>query len=154
MAKKMKTVAIIQARMESTRLPGKVLMNLCGKPVLWHIVDRLKKCKNLDEIVIATSTKKSDDKIIKFTKKYKIKSFRGSEGNVLKRYIEAGRVFKTDYILRVTGDAPLIEPRTIDRLISIVKKNKADFIISKPDTICIHQGFSVISLKYSEIKLS
>lgn len=142
-----KVSAIVQARINSTRLPGKVLMNLCGKPLLWHIIKRLKQCKKLDEIVIATSFKKADDKIIDFAKKYKIKPFRGSENNVLKRYIEAAENFKAYYIVRVTGDAPLIEPYEIDRLIQGVKNKKADFAIVHPDTPNVHEGFELVSLK-------
>ncbi|MCK5161164.1 MAG: NTP transferase domain-containing protein, partial [Candidatus Aureabacteria bacterium] len=116
----MRTVAIIQARMGSSRLPGKVLMNLCGKPVLWHIVKRLKQCSNLNDIVVATSTTEADTAIVKFCKRYKIKFFRGSESDVLGRYIDAADNFKADYIVRITGDAPLIEPREIDRFIKIM----------------------------------
>ncbi len=142
----MRTVAIIQARMGSLRLPGKVLMDLCGKPVLWHIVKRLKQCSNLNDIVVATSTTEADTTIVKFCKRYKIKFFRGSESDVLRRYIDAADNFKADYIVRITGDAPLIEPREIDRFIKVMTGKGADYFVEDPDVFSIHEGFSVVSL--------
>jgi len=144
--KKKKVYAIIQARMNSSRLPGKVLMDLCGKPILWHIVKRLKKCEMLDGIIIATSKNKKDNKIIDFAKRYKIRSFRGSENNVLKRYVDVGSRLKVDYIVRVTGDAPLIEPNEIDKFIKVIKNKQADFVVNNPDILSVHEGFSAISL--------
>lgn len=147
MDKQIKTVAIVQARMNSTRLPGKVLMNLCGKPMLWHIVNRLKQCKGLDDIVVATSINKSDNQIIEFAKRYKIESFRGSEEDVLKRYIDAAERLQADYIVRITADAPLIEPEDIDKMVGLIINKKADFVMAYPNIHCIHEGFSVVSLE-------
>jgi len=138
--------AIIQARMGSARLPGKVLMDLCGRPMLWHIVNRLKRCNELTGIAIATSTSKEDDKIVEFAKRYRIRTIRGSKEDVLKRYIDAAESLKADYIVRVCGDSPLIEPHEIDRLIKTVKTHNADYTIAYPGIPSIHEGFSAVSL--------
>jgi spore coat polysaccharide biosynthesis protein SpsF len=142
-----KTIAIIQARMGSVRLPGKVLMLLAKKPMLWHIVNRLKHCQYIDDIAIATTDKKQDDEISDFAVKFKIKCFRGSETDVLKRYIDAAKKYNADYILRITGDAPLIDPNEIDRLIIQAKFDNADFVMTNTGLACIHEGFDYVSLK-------
>ncbi|QZY56318.1 cytidylyltransferase domain-containing protein [Crassaminicella profunda] len=123
----MNIVAIIQARMGSTRLPGKVLLPLKGKPVLWHIVNRLKACKNINNIVIATSVEENDNKIECFCKENKIDYFRGSEKNVLERYYFTARKFQADHIVRITADNPVLDPKIIDELIDIYKKDQYDF---------------------------
>jgi len=125
---KMKIVAIIQARMSSTRLPGKVLMEICGKPLLWHVVNRVSHSKYISQIVIATSTNPKDDEIEKFAKKYKLKVFRGSENDCLDRYYKAAKKYKADVIVRITADCPLICPEIIDRVIAEFKKNNSDYV--------------------------
>jgi spore coat polysaccharide biosynthesis protein SpsF len=143
---KNKVIAIIQARMGSSRLPGKVLMSLANKQMLWHIVNRLKHCHKIDDIIIATSDKPQDDDICSFAKKENIKLFRGDEADVLKRYIEAAKNYKAQNILRITGDAPLIDPEEVDRLIENAQKYNADFVMTDPKTDCIHEGFDYVSL--------
>lgn len=114
---KKKVVAIVQARMGSTRLPGKVLMDLGGKPILWHVVNRLKLCRLIQEIVVATSTQCSDDLIETFCKENGILVFRGSEEDVLDRYYQAARTYQADFIVRITADCPLIDPQLVDAVI-------------------------------------
>ena len=106
----MKTIAIIQARMQSSRLPGKVLLELNGKPVLGNIFDRVSKCKNINNIVIATSIEKSDDEIEAFCKKENIDCFRGSQNNVLERFYLCSFKYGADVIVRLTGDNALVDP--------------------------------------------
>jgi len=142
----MRTVAIIQARMGSSRLPGKVLMDLCGKPMLWHILRRLKDCRLLDDIVIATTTSPGDAEIVEFAKQHKVKIFRGSETNVLGRYIEAAEEAKADYVMRITADSPLIEPGEIDSVIEFAITENAGFVMMKPGTACVHEGFEMVYL--------
>lgn len=119
----------MQARMGSTRLPGKILMPVLGKPLLLHEVERLRRCKLVDQIIIATSTLPSDDQVEEFCRKNAIEVFRGSESNVLSRYCDAVRKFKPDLVVRVTGDCPLIDPDVVDQTISLLKSNldRADF---------------------------
>ncbi len=116
----MKKVCIVQTRMGSTRLPGKVMKDLCGKPVLWHVIDRLKRCKNIDVIVIATTSGEQDDVIENYVEELndaKVKIYRGSEEDVLTRYFEAAEREKADLVIRVTSDCPLIDPQITDRVI-------------------------------------
>ena len=120
--------AIIQARMSSSRLPGKVLFDLAGRPIIWHIVDRLKQCKNVSHIIVATSNLSSDDNLVKYCKDNQIKYFRGSLNNVLSRYTDLIDIYKSKYFVRVTGDCPLISPKYIDNQIRILDFYSADLI--------------------------
>jgi len=128
MKKKMKIVAIIQARMGSTRLPGKVLMEISGKPLLWHVVNRVSYSKYISQIVIATSTNPKDDEIEKFAKKYNLNIFRGSENDCLDRYYKAAKKYKADVIVRITADCPLICPKIIDKVILEYIKGDFDYV--------------------------
>lgn len=119
-------VAIIQARMGSTRLPEKVLMPIVGKPVLWHIVHRIKNVKEIDTIVIATSDSNKDNRIAEFCEVNKIDCFRGSEEDVLDRFYKAAIKYNPDFLLRVTGDCPLVDPDLISELIKYYINNKFD----------------------------
>jgi spore coat polysaccharide biosynthesis protein SpsF len=120
-----KTVAIIQARMGSTRLPGKVLKPILNKPLLWHLINRLQRCSTIDQIVVATTTDESDSKIIEFCKENAINYFSGSENDVLDRYYQAAKSFNADSIVRITADCPVIDPQIVDEVIHeyIVKKH-------------------------------
>lgn len=118
---------IIQARMGSSRLKGKVMLNLAGKPVLWHVIERCKKA-NVNDIIIATSKNKENNVIEKFCKRYGINFFRGSENDVLERYYEAAKQFKLDIIVRITSDCPLISSRVINNVINEFNYGKADYI--------------------------
>jgi len=122
-----KVSAIIQARMTSTRLPGKVLMDIRGKPILWHVMNRLKFSKKLDDIILAIPDTKENDILEKFAKDKKIKYFRGSEEDVLSRYYETARKFKCDTIVRITSDCPLIDPQIVDLTIEQHFNSDADY---------------------------
>jgi spore coat polysaccharide biosynthesis protein SpsF len=126
--KKSKLGIIIQARMGSSRLPGKTLMDLVEKPMLWHIVNRCRKSKYADTVVIATTTDKSDNAIERFCIKNKIPCHRGSVDNVLNRYYETARKYKLSVIARITADCPLIDPVTIDRIFQAQANQKCDYI--------------------------
>ena len=106
MEKTMTFVAIIQARMGSTRLPGKVMFDIFGKPVIEHIVDRLKTCITLKNIVVATSTLSQDDIIVKWCVKNGVDHYRGSLSDVLDRYYKAAIQFDIQNIVRITADCP------------------------------------------------
>jgi len=114
----MKVVAIIQARMSSTRLPGKVLMPLAGKPVLAHVVQRSQACRIVDEVVVATSTDLSDDAIEQWCAYNQVHCFRGSLTDVLDRYYQAAKLHGADAIVRITADCPAIDPQTVDEVIN------------------------------------
>ncbi|MBI5223470.1 Gfo/Idh/MocA family oxidoreductase [Candidatus Micrarchaeota archaeon] len=116
-SKNLKTVIIVQARMSSKRLAGKSLMDICGKPVIWHVINRAKMAKEANEIVLAISTDKTDDPLEKFAKENGLNVFRGSLENVLQRYQKAAQAHNADIIVRITGDCPLIDPEIIDQTI-------------------------------------
>lgn len=124
----MNTGVIIQARMGSTRLPGKVMKKLAGKEVLWHVVDRLKRSKHLKQIIVATTTNVMDDEIVEFCKKNNILYYRGDEKDVLKRYYEAAKYYKLDVGVRVTSDCPLIHPIVVDTLIEELSNKHLDYV--------------------------
>ena len=113
----MKVVAIIQARMSSTRLPGKVLMPLAGKPVLAHVVQRSQACRKVDEVVVATSTDSSDAAIEQWCAVNHVHCYRGSLNDVLDRYYQAAKLHEADAIVRITADCPAIDPQTVDQVI-------------------------------------
>jgi len=123
----LKVIAIIQARMGSTRLPKKVLMKIQAKPMLWHIINRLRYVNKIDDIVIATSDLDIDDAIYEFSKKYKVICFRGSESDVLKRFYDAAAFSKADHIIRITGDCPMVDSLLINDLIKLYQNGKYDF---------------------------
>jgi spore coat polysaccharide biosynthesis protein SpsF len=118
--------AIIQARMNSKRLPGKIMMKIKNKPILEILINRINHCKTLDKIIVATTEEKSDDEIVEFCKKKNINCVRGSEKDVLSRYLLAAK--DTDVIVRITSDNPLIDPDIVDQGVKIYLENKFDFV--------------------------
>jgi len=128
MPAKPKIVAIIQARMRSTRLPGKVLAEIAGKPMLWHVVRRVRRSKSIDETLVATSSGAADDAIAAFCRESGIPCYRGSEADVLDRYCRAARNSKADVIVRVTADCPLIDPQVIDRVVRRFLRGDSDYV--------------------------
>ena len=133
----MKTAAIIQARTGSTRLPGKVVMELNGKPILQWVVERLKKSRKINQICVATTTESRDDQVCIIAKKLCVKYFRGSENDVLLRVREAAdalRMKDNDLVVRITADCPFIDPEVTDEVISFHEKNKFDYTNNVVDT--------------------
>jgi len=118
-SQKNRVVAIVQARMGSTRLPGKVLLPLGGRPVLWHVINRLRRCSNLDAIVVATTACPIDDEIVSFCEENSVDCFRGSEDDVLRRFFEAATLFQADWILRITADCPALDSEIVDDVVSL-----------------------------------
>lgn len=121
-------LCIIQARIGSTRLPGKVLKKVNGVTLLEYEIKRVKKSKKINKIIIATSDKKADDKIEKLCEKINIDCFRGSENDVLDRYYKCAlehSQFKN--IIRITGDCPLVDPKVIDKVLIFFEKGKYDY---------------------------
>jgi len=110
----MRRVIIVQARMGSTRLPGKVMLDLGGRPMLARQIAHLQRCLLVDEIVIATTTDARDDILADLASQEGVRCFRGSEDDVLGRYLGAARMTSADVIARITGDCPLIDPAIVD----------------------------------------
>lgn len=123
-----KVIVIIQARMGSTRLPGKVLMNIKNKTVLSHVVDRVKQCKKVDDVIVATTTLSKDDVIVEELDKIGCNYYRGSEDDVLDRYYNAGKLYKGDVIIRITSDCPLIDPNIVDDMIEYYMTHDYDMV--------------------------
>lgn len=123
----LKIVAIVQAHMGSHRLPGKVLRPIMGKPMLEHLISRLKLSRDIDNIIVATTNNERDKDIIKLAERCGVKWFRGDEKDVLDRIVRAAEEAKADIVVRVTADNPLTDPVTIDRMIRQHKITKADY---------------------------
>lgn len=113
----MKRVVIVQARMASTRLPGKVLTELGDRPMLAQQLRRLRRCQLADELVLATTRNAADDPIVAVAKAEDVRWYRGSEHDVLSRHVEAAREARADVVVRITADCPLIDPGVTDRVI-------------------------------------
>ena len=124
----MKIAAIVEARMSSSRLPGKVLLKANNKPMLEHLIDRLKSIKLIESIIIATTLNPSDDIICDLAKKNKIFYFRGSENNVLERVVKASNYYDPKIIVQITGDCPIIDPNIVDQIVMIYLENKCDYV--------------------------
>jgi spore coat polysaccharide biosynthesis protein SpsF len=122
-----KPVAIIQARMGSNRLPGKVLMDLGGETVLGRVIQRLRRSREIANIVVATTTSPADDAIVAESERLQVSCFRGSEHDVLDRYYQAARAHSADSVVRVTSDCPVIDPQLVDETIVLLKNQKADY---------------------------
>lgn len=127
----MKVNASIEARMMASRLPGKVLMKVAGSPLLKTMVDRVRRSKLIDDVIVATTVNKQDDLIVGFCKENGIKYYRGSEEDVLGRVLEAHQEFKTDLIVELTGDCPLMDPSLIDEVVHFYKENKYDYVYNR-----------------------
>jgi spore coat polysaccharide biosynthesis protein SpsF len=123
----MKIVATIEARMTSTRLPGKVLLEAGGKSMLRHLVDRLKTVPSISEIVLATTINNADNPLEAFAKDNDIKCYRGSEHDVMSRVIEAAASAEADIVVEITGDCPIIDPQIVEQTIRMFVGNNADY---------------------------
>ncbi|HJJ41833.1 MAG TPA: glycosyltransferase family protein [Methanocorpusculum sp.] len=120
-------IAIIQARMGSTRLPNKVLMDLKGKTVLERVIERVQKSKYIDEVIVATTITKHDSEIVKLCAEKNIRVFCGSEEDVLDRYYQCAKLLSPKHVVRITADCPMIDPEVIDLVISQHLKSGADY---------------------------
>jgi len=126
---KPRTVAIIQARMGSFRLPGKVMMTFGDRTILTYLIDRISQAQTLDDILVATTTDARDDVIVKECAKRGVPTFRGSEEDVLGRYVGAAIASNAQIIVRVTADNPFTDPDSIDRVVNVIANSKADYAL-------------------------
>ena len=137
-----KILCIIQARMGSERLPGKVMNILGNKPVVEHVINRSEASKYIGEVVLATSEVDSELPMIDYLKKNHYNTFRGDENNVLKRYVDCEAEYQGDVIVRITGDCPFVDPGIIDQVISYFISNDFDYVrLDVPKTMV--RGFDV-----------
>ncbi len=122
------TVAIIQARMSSVRLPRKVLRKIGNEPMLYHVINQVRGSKLIRDVIVVTTTMPQDDAIVKYCKKNNIKYFRGSSADLLDRYYKCAKKFGIDPIVRITSDCPLIDPRVVDKAITKFLKGSFDYV--------------------------
>ncbi len=120
----MNVTAIIQAHMGSLRLPGKVLLDLEGKPVLERVVERTQRCRLIDRVVVATSTRDCDQVLVDFCKKINVGCFCGDHDDVLSRFAETARAYPAKFYVRITSDCPLLEPSVSDQIIGAFLKKQ------------------------------
>lgn len=127
----MRTIAIIQARMSSSRLPGKVLLDIAGKPMLARVVERTRRARTVDDVLIATTTDATDDPIEDFCREHGYLVYRGSMFDVLDRFYQAARQARAEVIVRVTADCPVIDPGVIDQTVDAFWQQAADFACNR-----------------------
>jgi spore coat polysaccharide biosynthesis protein SpsF len=120
-------LAVIQARMGSLRLPNKVLLPLAGKSVIEHVVERVRRCKLIDEVIVATSIDSNNLSLIKLCSENGIRIFIGSENDVLDRFYQLAKLIKPEHIVRITADCPLIDPSVISKVVSTHLNTGADY---------------------------
>lgn len=147
-------VCIIQARMGSTRLPGKVLMDLSGKPVLTRVIERLRQSRMLTTIVVATTEGQKDDNLVSFMKEAHPECgvFRGSEQDVLDRYYKAAHETGATIVVRVTSDCPLIDPEVVDEVVTKLIEAKVDYAANILGSRTYPRGFDVEVIRFSALE--
>lgn len=128
MSRRPKVVCIVEARFNSTRLPGKVLMPILGEPMLGRLIERLKLARTVDEIVVATTDSAADDAVAATAERMGSHTLRGSENDVLDRVVKAAQSREADVIVEVTGDCPLIDPGLVDKVVGDFLVGGADFV--------------------------
>lgn len=124
----MKVVAIIQARMSSTRLPNKVMAEIAGAPMIEHVVRRAEQASKIDQVIVATSDQPADDRLVHYLEASQRTCFRGSEHDVLDRFTQAARRHAAEVVVRLTADCPLLDPRIIDRVIAAFLEGDFDYV--------------------------
>src|SRR5258705_2831659 len=149
----MKTVAIVQARIGSTRLPGKVLTDLGGLPVLTWCVRAARAAPGVDEVWIATSTLPADDVIVKWCEDHDVDCWRGSETDVLGRFVGCANASAADVILRLTGDCPFLDPQVIGAMVRLQKNTGAAYC-SNVSPRTYHHGLDVEAMTWIALSLA
>lgn len=150
----MRVVATIEARMTSSRLPGKVMLMALDQPMIGHLISRLKAVPSIDEIVVATTKNAADDVLADYSVRQGANVFRGSEEDVMSRVVCAAEAAGADIVVQITGDCPILDPDLVEQLIRVFKRNinvdfaSNAFISSYPD------GMDVTVLKFSALKAS
>lgn len=126
-----KNTVMIQARSSSTRLPDKALKKIEGKPIIWHIINRAKKIKSAEQIIIITTRKKEDKIFLEIAKDNGVLGFQGSEKDLLERHYQCALKYNADPIIRITSDCPLIDPYIVEKMIQIYLKNNYDYVTNR-----------------------
>lgn len=147
-------ILIIQARMASTRLPGKVMFDLVGEPMLWRIIERARKAMRMGEVVVATTMNAEDNVIESFCQQRAVPVFRGSAEDVLARYYQTARAFNANTIVRITADCPLIDPCVIDRCVEAFQSGNYDYVSNNTieDTSTFPRGLEVEVISFTALE--
>ena len=140
--------------MGSSRLPGKVLKEINGRPMLSYMLERVSACKGVSKVVVATSVGPEDDPIIEFCKKERIRYFRGSLEDVLDRYYQTAKKINCDAVVRMTADCPLIDPQVIETIIDVYKDNTYDYVAntSPPERVTFPEGMDVEVFSFEALR--
>ena len=140
-----RVVALVQARMGSTRLPGKVLKPIAGQPLLWHVVHRLKACRLLEEIAVATSSNPADDAIVEWCNAQGVTVLRGPEDDLLARYARAAEKLDADIIVQASSDAPFLDAGLVDHLVATLIEQDGDYVLLPDQDESAHEGVEAFS---------
>jgi len=144
----MKCDVFVPVRLLSTRLPDKALKEINGKPIIKYLIERLQHSKKMRNLVVCTTTHESDDKLVEFLEKEKINVFRGSEKDILIRFLNAAKQFDTDFIIAVDGDDIYSDPEYVDKIIAEFEKTNADCV----QILEIPVGFTPIGFKKTALE--
>ncbi|WP_342559388.1 glycosyltransferase family protein [Metasolibacillus sp. FSL K6-0083] len=144
----MNIIAIIQARVGSTRLPGKVLKPLGDEDVLSYDIARCRAIKGVQEVIVATSTLAQDDAIAKWCKEHEVACYRGSEDDVLDRYVQCAKIYKPDYVMRVTSDCPFVDYEMASEIVALMEKECKDVVLLEGE---IPRGLAVEIISYDAL---
>lgn len=149
----MKVIAIIQARMGSTRLPAKVLKDLIGEPLLAHVIARTSRAQTLAQVVVATTQQPADDAIVDLCQQRGWSYSRGSELDVLDRYYQAAKTYEADIVVRITSDCPLIEPTVIDKIVGVFlqRQPKLDYVSNTLSERTYPRGLDVEVIRFEAL---
>ena len=145
----MKFIVIIQARMGSSRLPGKILKPLGKMDNLTYVIKRCEKIKGVSEVIVATSTLEQDNAVAEWCETQNVKYYRGSEEDVLQRFVEAAKPYEPDYVLRVTADCPFVDYEMASEMVSLMEKKQVDIIDINVD---LPRGLAVEVISYKALQ--
>lgn len=144
----MKTIVIIQARMGSSRLPGKILKKLGDVDVLTYDIERCRAIEGISEVIVATSNLPQDDAIANWCEMHQVAYFRGSEDDVLDRYVQCANMFKPDYVMRVTSDCPFVDYEMASEIVSLMEKERRDIMLLDGE---LPRGLAVELISYEAL---
>lgn len=146
------TAALIQARMASSRLPGKVLADISGKPMLHHVIDRVKASRVIQDIIVVTTTALEDQTVCTLADERNVKTYAGSAIDVLDRYYQAAKCFRIDVVVRITADCPLMDPSIIDRTVKTFFESGCDYASTAYPVATFPDGLDVEVFTFSTLE--
>src|SRR3990172_2962464 len=146
----MRIVAVVQARMSSQRLPGKVLAKLRNQPLIIFLLRRLAQSKGLDGVVVATSDGTDDDPLAEIVQAHDVPLYRGALDDVLGRVTDAARLLNADAVVRVTGDCPLVDPRLLDEMVRVYRKHPVAYF-SNISPRCLPYGYDLEIIRFDSL---